>query len=609
MELASERSGHGASGVKEEKRSDEYTVGDDDDEEEDGPHKQEIIVEEPPVANTERSIQQEARPSTSADKKEEVDCQLESTKAEMGVVREENKRLKRSLNKIMNEYRTLEMQFQDILKQGTKKKVDKGNGNQEDTLEESDLVSLSLGRVPSNQRNDEKIKVNKPLKDSEGFNQDLTLGLECKSKSGSTTEALPNPSPENSSEVPKEEAGETWPPKETQKTMRDTEDELAQQNPMKKPRVCVRARCDTPTMNDGCQWRKYGQKIAKGNPCPRAYYRCTIAPSCPVRKQVQRCVDDMSILITTYEGTHNHTLPPSATAMASTTSAAASMLLSGSSTSHTAATPSTTPTTSAANLHGLNFYLSDGSKPRQLYLSNPALSSSPSHPTITLDLTSHPASSSSSPFVRFTSNYNQPRYPSSSSLSFSSSSETNALSWSNGFLNNTSTTQPPYSSRNILGNVNFGRQVENMYQSYMQKNNNNIPSVPHGGVPADTISAATKVITADPTFQSALAAALTSFIGGSVGGNQGGNIIGESLNLGQKMKWGEVLPASNNSSSTLSCSTSKVNGYASSFLNKTPANNTQTKSLMFLPPSSLPFSTHQSASASASPADNSDTTN
>ena len=53
---------------------------------------------------------------------------------------------------------------------------------------------------------------------------------------------------------------------------------------------------------------------------------------------MQRCFKDETVLITTYEGSHNHPLPPAARPLASSTSAALSMFLSGSITSSVATT-------------------------------------------------------------------------------------------------------------------------------------------------------------------------------------------------------------------------------------------------------------------------------
>ncbi|KAL8136000.1 WRKY transcription factor 44-like isoform X2 [Apium graveolens] len=74
------------------------------------------------------------------------------------------------------------------------------------------------------------------------------------------------------------------------------------------PSGVVRSSNDSELIGDGFRWRKYGQKIVKGNPNPRSYYRCT-GLRCNVRKHVERATDDPTAFITTYEGKHNHHKP------------------------------------------------------------------------------------------------------------------------------------------------------------------------------------------------------------------------------------------------------------------------------------------------------------
>ncbi|XXG80236.1 hypothetical protein AAC387_Pa09g1154 [Persea americana] len=77
---------------------------------------------------------------------------------------------------------------------------------------------------------------------------------------------------------------------------------------IREPRVVVQTTSEVDILDDGYRWRKYGQKVVKGNPNPRSYYKCT-NPGCTVRKHVERASHDLKSVITTYEGKHNHDVP------------------------------------------------------------------------------------------------------------------------------------------------------------------------------------------------------------------------------------------------------------------------------------------------------------
>ncbi|KAI3995455.1 hypothetical protein MKX01_006677 [Papaver californicum] len=95
-------------------------------------------------------------------------------------------------------------------------------------------------------------------------------------------------------------------PKRISREIRVTEQ--ASHRAVAEPRIIVQTTSEVDLLDDGYRWRKYGQKVVKGNAYPRSYYKCTFL-GCNVRKHVERAATDPKAVITTYEGKHDHDVP------------------------------------------------------------------------------------------------------------------------------------------------------------------------------------------------------------------------------------------------------------------------------------------------------------